>query len=226
MRVLVTGNLGYVGTVMTPLLHQAGYEVWGLDTGFYQDCVLGSLGSSGVTRQLARDLRSVTLEDLHGIEAIVHLGALSNDPTGELNPKLMEHINLKASVELARLAKQAGVSRFVFASSCSVYGQSDGVLTEASSMNPLTAYARSKVETEHAARGAGGRSLLAGVPVQRDRLRLLAPAQGRPGGQQPHRLGSHHRPGQAHERRAHLAAVGSRRGHGPRDAGGELFWTD
>ncbi len=151
MRVVVTGNLGYVGTVMTPMLSERDFEVWGLDTGYYRDCILGPVDRTGVTHQIQMDLRDIAAKDLEGADAIVHLGALSNDPTGELNPKLTDDINLKASVKLAQLAKQAGIQRFVFASSCSIYGSSTGgQLDEQSSMNPLTAYARSKVETENA----------------------------------------------------------------------------
>ncbi|MGH7724071.1 MAG: NAD-dependent epimerase/dehydratase family protein [Candidatus Eiseniibacteriota bacterium] len=151
MRVVVTGNLGYVGTVLTPLLAAAGHEVWGLDSGFYEDCLLGPSGPSGVARQHRTDLRAVTAAELDDAEAIVHLGALSNDPTGELNPGLTHDINTRASVRLAELAKGSGVRRFVFASSCSIYGASaGGQLDEDSAMNPLTAYARSKVDTEAA----------------------------------------------------------------------------
>ena len=149
MRVLVTGNLGYVGTVMTPLLRTAGHEVWGLDTGYYAGCIFGALGESGVDRQIARDIRQVVASDLAGVEAVIHLAALSNDPTGELNPGLTDEINFRGSMRLAEAAKRSGVSRFLFASSCSIYGQSDGgALTEEASFHPLTAYAVSKVQTE------------------------------------------------------------------------------
>jgi nucleoside-diphosphate-sugar epimerase len=151
MRVVVTGNLGYVGTVMTPMLAERDLEVWGIDTGFYRDCLLGPIDRTGVARQIARDLREIEAGDLEGADAIVHLGALSNDPTGELNPRLTEDINLNASIRLAELAKRAGIRRFVFASSCSIYGQgAGGALDEDSAFNPLTAYAKSKVETERA----------------------------------------------------------------------------
>jgi nucleoside-diphosphate-sugar epimerase len=149
MKVLVTGNQGYVGTVMTPLLAAAGHEVWGLDTGFYEDCLLGPAGESGVARQIVKDVRDVEAFDLAGVEAVVHLAALSNDPLGALNPALTEAINHQGSMRLARAAKQAGASRFLFASSCSIYGQGGGAaLTEEASFQPLTAYAVSKVETE------------------------------------------------------------------------------
>jgi len=151
MRVLVTGNLGYVGTVMTPLLKAEGHEVWGYDTGFYGDCLLGELGDTGLSRQLLKDIRDAEATDFEGVDAVIHLAGLSNDPTGELNPGLTEEINLKASIRLAEAARKAGVPRFLFASSCSIYGQGQGgALTEEASFNPLTAYARSKVETEAA----------------------------------------------------------------------------
>ena len=151
MRILVTGNLGYVGTVMTPLLKAAGHEVWGYDTGYYERCLLGPLGETGVDRQIAKDIRQADANDLVGVEAVVHLAALSNDPTGELDPKLTEEINFGGSMRLADAAKRAGVSRFLFALSCSIYGQSDGgALTEEAEFNPLTAYAVSKVRTEAA----------------------------------------------------------------------------
>ncbi len=151
MRVVVTGNLGYVGTVLTPLLAERGHEVRGIDSGYYQDCVLGPVEPTGLSHQIRTDLREVTAADLEGAEAVVHLGALSNDPTGELNPNLTHDINTRASVRLAELAKRSGARRFLFASSCSIYGASAGAqLDETSPMNPLTAYARSKVETEAA----------------------------------------------------------------------------
>lgn len=151
MRVLVTGNLGYVGTVMTPLLRGEGHEVWGLDTGFFAECVMGPLGESGVSRQLAKDLRDVEPADLAGVDAVVHLAGLSNDPTGELNPHLTEEINLTGTIRLAEASKRAGVTRFLFASSCSIYGQGGGEpLTEEAAFQPLTAYARSKVGAEAA----------------------------------------------------------------------------
>jgi nucleoside-diphosphate-sugar epimerase len=151
MRILVTGNLGYVGTVMTPLLKAEGHEVWGLDTGYYAPCIMGDAGPTGVDRQIMKDVRRVEASDLEGVHGIAHLAALSNDPTGELNPGLTEEINFHGSVRLAEAAKRAGVERFVFASSCSIYGSSGGeALTEEASFNPLTAYARSKVDTEAA----------------------------------------------------------------------------
>lgn len=154
MRVLVTGNLGYVGTVMTPLLRSEGHEVWGLDSGYFEHCVLGELGDTGVTRQIVRDIREVEAADLMGVDAVVHLAGLSNDPTGELNPRLTEEINLDATLRLAEASKRAGVSRFLFASSCSIYGQSGGeALTEEAAFQPLTAYARSKVGAEVALHG-------------------------------------------------------------------------
>ncbi len=157
VKVVVTGNLGYVGTVLTPLLVARGHEVRGIDTGYYDDCVLGPVDSTSVAEQVRRDLRAVERADLVGADAIVHLGALSNDPIGELDPKLTADINTEASIRLAQLARDAGVRRFVFASSCSIYGSGGGgQLDEDSPMNPLTAYARSKVDTEVALRAMAG----------------------------------------------------------------------
>jgi nucleoside-diphosphate-sugar epimerase len=149
MKVLVTGNLGYVGTVLTPMLAKAGHDVVGLDVGYFRECVLGASPESLVSRQIVKDIRDIEHEDVVGCDAVIHLAALSNDPTGDLNPALTDAINLKASQKLARLAKSAGVRRFLFASSCSIYGQSsNSALTEISDLNPLTAYARSKVAFE------------------------------------------------------------------------------
>ena len=149
MRVLVTGNLGYVGTVLTPMLVEAGHEVIGLDTGYFGPCVLGPLSQVGVSHQVVKDIRDIQLSDLEGMDGVIHLAALSNDPIGNLDSELTELINLRASERLAEFAKVAGVRRFIFASSCSIYGHSnDAAMNEESPQNPLTAYARSKVEFE------------------------------------------------------------------------------
>jgi nucleoside-diphosphate-sugar epimerase len=151
MKVMVTGNMGYIGSVMTPMLRAEGHEAWGYDTGYFKDCLLEPDYSDGVSRQITKDIRAVEPQDLAGADAVIHLAALSNDPTGDLDPQLTEDINYKASVRLARAAKEAGVRRFIFASSCSIYGQSDAsALTEEAAFNPQTAYARSKVDTEAA----------------------------------------------------------------------------
>ena len=147
MRVLVTGHQGYLGTVMVPVLEAAGHEVAGLDSGFFADCVLGPPPNDPPGVQL--DLRDVTSEDLTGFDAVVHLGALSNDPLGAFAPEITYDINHHASVRLAHLAKAAGVRRFLYASTCSVYGASDQELvTESAPLRPLTPYAESKVRVE------------------------------------------------------------------------------
>ena len=147
MRVVVTGHNGYIGSVMASLLRAAGHEVAGLDTFYFEDCVLGE-DTAGVP-VIRRDIRDVTVEDLTGFDAMVHLAALCNDPLGDLNPDWTFDINHRASVHLARVAKEAGIRRFLYASSCSMYGAAgDDILTEEAPLRPLTPYAVSKVRTE------------------------------------------------------------------------------
>lgn len=148
-RVLITGHQGYVGSVMTPLFVQAGYEVAGLDTGYFAECTLVPHSLNVPAAQ--KDLRDLDPADLEGFDAIAHLAALSNDPIGNLNSAWTQAINLHASIRLAELAKAAGVRRFLFSSSCIMYGMSEtSVVTEDSPLDPKTDYARSKVEAERA----------------------------------------------------------------------------
>ena len=120
MRVLVTGHNGYIGTILTPMLLEAGYDVFGLDSNLFEGCTFGD----DVPRisEIKKDVRDVEAKDLEGMDAILHLAGLSNDPLGDLNPDLTYDINWRASVRLAELAKQVGVERYVFSSSCSNYG--------------------------------------------------------------------------------------------------------
>jgi nucleoside-diphosphate-sugar epimerase len=151
MRVLVTGHHGYIGSVTVPALLAAGHDVVGADTRFYDGCDL--YPSDPPIEERRVDVRDLGAEDLDGVEAIVHLAALSNDPLGALSPELTLSINCDASVALARAAREAGVRRFVFASSCSMYGAGGGGLAgEEAPLSPLTAYAESKVRAEEALR--------------------------------------------------------------------------
>jgi nucleoside-diphosphate-sugar epimerase len=148
-RVLMTGHNGYIGSVMAPLFLKAGYEVVGLDTGYFRECSL--VPDTAVIPWVRRDLRDLELRDVTGFDAVVHLAALSNDPIGNLSEKWTEEINFRASVRLAELARAAGVERFLFSSSCIMYGMSEAaVVTEDAPLDPKTEYARSKAKSEQA----------------------------------------------------------------------------
>jgi len=147
MKILLTGHQGYIGAVAAPILRAAGHQVIGLDTDWFAGCEFGEPAQP--SRELKKDLRDLSKEDLQGFDAVVHLAALSNDPLGNLDAKLTYDINHLASVRLAELAKAAGVRRFVFSSSCSTYGAAgDNILDESASLNPVTPYGESKVFVE------------------------------------------------------------------------------
>jgi nucleoside-diphosphate-sugar epimerase len=146
LRVLLTGHRGYIGSVLAPMLLEHGHDVVGLDSDLFEHCDFAPVEE---IPSLRIDLRDVQVEDLDGFEAVLHLAALSNDPVSDLNPQLTYDINHQASVRLARLAKQAGVSRFIFSSSCSLYGAAgDAILDETAGFNPVTVYGESKVLVE------------------------------------------------------------------------------
>jgi len=148
MKVLVTGTEGYLGSLLPPLLMEKGHEVLGVDTGYYKVGWLYN-GTTVTAKTLNKDIRHITTEDLAGVEAIVHMAELSNDPTGQLSPTITYDINHKGSVRLANIAKAAGIRRFVYMSSCSVYGvATEGDVTESSPVNPQTAYAECKTFVE------------------------------------------------------------------------------
>ena len=148
MKVLVTGSDGYIGTVLCPYLMDRGFDVVGLDTGFHRAGWLYN-GVRRIPATISKDIRNVTQTDLAGFDAVVHLADLSNDPVGHLNPKVTFDINHKGTIHLAAMAKAAGVKRFVYSSSCSVYGASTGeAKKETDDLNPLTPYAQCKVLCE------------------------------------------------------------------------------
>ncbi|MFI5009489.1 MAG: NAD-dependent epimerase/dehydratase family protein [Solirubrobacterales bacterium] len=148
MRVLVTGHHGYIGSVLVPLLADAGHEVVGLDTYLYEGCDFGEDRAPAVP-VIRRDVREVSARDLEGFDAVMHLAALSNDPVGDLNPDCTYAINHRASVSLAKAAKQAGVQRYLFSSSCSLYGAAgEDWIEETAAFNPVTPYGESKVLAE------------------------------------------------------------------------------
>jgi nucleoside-diphosphate-sugar epimerase len=147
--ILLTGHSGYIGSVAAPLLIEAGYEVTGLDTGYFGDCTLAPEGAT--PRSIRKDIRDLEPADLRGFDAVIHLAALSNDPIGNLDSRWTEEINHRSTVRLAELAKEAGVRRFLFSSSCIMYGASEAsVVDENSPLDPKTEYARSKVSGERA----------------------------------------------------------------------------
>ena len=155
VRILLTGHDGYIGTVLAPLLDAAGHEVVGLDAGWFSACAFGPQPPPPRSRR--GDVRDATAADLDGFDAVVHLANLSNDPLGNLDPGLTDRVNASASIRLAELARHAGVGRFVFASSCSLYGAAgQDAVTEEADFNPVTAYGRAKVDAERGIRPLAG----------------------------------------------------------------------
>ncbi len=147
MNVLVTGHNGYIGTLLVPLLHAAGHEVTGLDSYLFEDCTFGPAPED--VPSIRADIRDVGERDLDGFDAIIHLAGLSNDPLGDLRPEFTDEINHQAAVRLAALARAAGVKRFLFSSSCSLYGAStDDLIDEDAEQKPVTPYGRSKALAE------------------------------------------------------------------------------
>jgi len=147
MRLLVTGHLGYIGSVLVPMLIEKGYEVTGLDTAFFKDCTFNEKMVD--VPSIQKDLRNIKLTEIEGYDTVIHLAALSNDPLGNLNKDLTYDINHKTTVKLASFSKQVGVSRFIFSSSCSNYGKAeDNLIDESADLNPVTPYGESKVLVE------------------------------------------------------------------------------
>lgn len=149
MKIFLTGHRGYIGSVMLPMLLEAGHDVVGCDSDLYERCTYDAGGKLVDVPSFRKDIRDVTIADLRGCEAVIHLAALSNDPLGDLNPEVTYDINHRGSVHLAKQARGAGVARFLLASSCSNYGRAgEAILDETGALNPVTPYGQSKVWAE------------------------------------------------------------------------------
>ncbi len=148
MKIFLTGIDGYIGTILGQELIKSGHEVSGLDTGYYKEAWLYDIPGFKAPKTLNKDIRTIDVNDLKGFDAIIHLSELSNDPLGQNSPEVTYDINHKGTVKIADLAKKAGIKRFIYFSSCSVYGASDNIVDETSQVNPLTAYAKSKIMNE------------------------------------------------------------------------------
>ena len=212
MRVLVTGDRGYIGQVLVPMFQAAGHDVVGLDACWYDGCDFGPAVTG--YEQRVGDVRDLVAADLEGFDAVVHLAAISNDPIGHLNPGATYSVNAHGAEIAARAAKAAGVQRFIFASSCSLYGAAgDAPVDEESPFQPRDPLRREQGDGRARPVGPRGRRLQPHLHAQRDGLRLLAATARRHRRQQPHRHGADARRGAAPVRRQPVAAAGPRGRH-------------
>ncbi|MCL5434974.1 MAG: SDR family oxidoreductase [Patescibacteria group bacterium] len=163
-NILVTGDRGYIGSALIPLLLNSGYGVTGIDTDFFKSTIPSDYFFPKY-QKITKDIRNVEKKDLEGVDAVIHLSALSNDPIGNIDENLTSEINFKSTIRLAEMAKSSNVKRFIFSSSCSIYGiAKEDTVNEESEINPLTAYARSKINSEKELKKMADSKFCIGLP--------------------------------------------------------------
>ena len=215
MKVLVAGDGGYIGAVMVPFLQAAGHQVHGLDLGLYDGCDLGP-ALAHTLGTVPADMRDVTVDQLADYDAVICLAALSNDPVGDLNPAATFSVNLDGTLQLARMTKDAGVSRFLFSSSCSLYGTAGSTaVAEDAEFHPVSAFGETKVLAERELAKLADDNFSPTYLRNATAYGASTPAPAGHRGEQPHRSRSDHREGSAGERRHAVAAARAHRGHQP-----------
>ena len=186
MKILVTGHLGYIGTLLVPMLLEKGHEVTGMDADWYSRCTFGDARQIVRRAEHPKDIRQATVSDLRGFDTVMHLAALSNDPLGNYNPQLTDEINHNAAVRLGEMAKQAGVKHFIFSSTCSNYGVAGNeFIDENGQLQPVHAIRQGQSRRRAGAGAAERQELFRHAHAQRYRVRIQPAHSLGPGAEQP-----------------------------------------